>query len=116
MNAFHQAELSPSPVNFVELDMMIDDVNSRCRSTVMTVLYKELSCPTCGRMALHEKKRLGLSLALLLTLLTGGFFLPVWLIFEIRFAFSSFRCQHCGTTNRVTNGVHHPSESVSGGV
>lgn len=67
----------------------------------MAMLYRQAFCPTCNRETLHEKSRLDLGTGLILTVLTGGLFLPVWLFLEVRFAFASYRCQHCGRGNRT---------------
>ena len=67
----------------------------------MAMLYKEIFCPKCNRETLHEKSRIELATALVLTAVTGGLFLPVWLFLEGRFAFTPYKCQHCGRGNRV---------------
>jgi len=65
----------------------------------MAMLYREIACSTCGRMTLHEKQRVGLGTGLILLAITGGLFLPIWVILEARFAFTDYRCQHCGNPN-----------------
>lgn len=54
-------------------------------------------CRACQRKTLHGKNVLGLGWGLLLTILTAGLFLPIWLILGLWNAvFVPYRCQQCG--------------------
>ena len=54
-------------------------------------------CKNCGRKTLHEKKMLSNGMGCLLTLITGGLFLPIWLLYGvIVLPFRPYRCQQCG--------------------
>ena len=63
----------------------------------MSVKQSRRYCRSCGRKTRHAKNVLGLGWGLLLTILTAGLFLPVWLIVGLLNAvFVPYRCQHCG--------------------
>lgn len=64
----------------------------------MSTVQVSRHCKECGRKTLHAKHKLGTGMAVLLTLLTGGLFLLVWLpycffVLPLR----PYRCQSCGT-------------------
>jgi hypothetical protein len=54
-------------------------------------------CKTCNRQTLHEKKYISNGMGCLLSILTAGLFLPVWLLWGVLvLPFRPFRCQSCG--------------------
>lgn len=53
-------------------------------------------CYDCERKTLHAKETFGDGMGCLLTILTLGLFIPVWLLIGIIEAFKPFRCQRCG--------------------
>lgn len=59
-------------------------------------------CKVCGRKTLHVKTQLSNGMGCLLTLLTAGLFIPIWLLYSVLILpFRPFRCQTCGK-GRVT--------------
>lgn len=54
-------------------------------------------CKTCNRQTLHEKKYISNGMGCLLSIVTGGLFIPVWLLWGVLvLPFRPFRCQSCG--------------------
>jgi len=66
----------------------------------MTQEQRSIECSQCGRPTLHARARFSESMGCLLTILTFGLFLPVWLILIFAAETSPFRCQACGQVNR----------------
>jgi hypothetical protein len=63
----------------------------------MPMKQRRRYCWACQTKTLHAKNVLGLGWGLLLTLLTAGVFLPVWLLLSLFSAiFIPYRCQDCG--------------------
>ena len=62
----------------------------------MTLRTTQRFCPTCGRPTLHGREMFGDGWGCLLTLLTGGLFLPLWLILIVVQTCTPYRCQTCG--------------------
>lgn len=58
-------------------------------------------CKTCNKYTLHTRHDLGLGWGCLLTLLTAGAFLPVWLLMSLVSTLRPMRCQACGR-GRIT--------------
>lgn len=57
-------------------------------------------CKTCNAHRLFVRhSSISTGMGCLLTILTGGIFLLVWLIFAILDAFKPYRCQQCGQSN-----------------
>ena len=54
-------------------------------------------CKTCGRNTLHTRQTFGLGWGCLLTILTGGLFIPIWIIIAVVEASKPWRCQVCGS-------------------
>lgn len=65
----------------------------------MDVIKKQKFCPTCNKLVLAERPT-GMSdgMGCLLIILTGGLFLPIFVLLRCINAFSSYRCTICGTT------------------
>ncbi len=53
-------------------------------------------CKLCEARTLHVKETFTLGWGCLLTVLTVGLFLPVWIVVKVFEAFRPFRCQSCG--------------------
>jgi hypothetical protein len=54
-------------------------------------------CKICDRNTLHEKQQLSGGMGCLLTILTGGLFLPFWMFYSaLILPFRPYRCQQCG--------------------
>jgi len=62
----------------------------------MSIILRQRFCRNCGRKTLHQKETFSLGFGCLLTILTGGLFIPIWLLVDILGMFSPFRCQQCG--------------------
>jgi hypothetical protein len=56
-------------------------------------------CSECGRNTLHAKEIFGGGWGCLLTILTGGLFLPVWFLADVLGIIKPYRCQICGKAN-----------------
>jgi hypothetical protein len=55
-------------------------------------------CKECRRKVVGERRNgIGDGMGCLLIVLTGGLFLPVFLVWRMLEAFQSYRCPHCGT-------------------
>lgn len=63
----------------------------------MGLLQTSRHCRTCGKRTLHARKVFSAGWGILLSLLTMGLFIPVWMLIGILGAFQSWRCQACGT-------------------
>ncbi len=57
------------------------------------------NCKLCQRSTLHTKDTFQFHWGCLLTVITCGLFIPIWLLFDLMNTFTGFRCQHCGTKN-----------------
>lgn len=62
----------------------------------MTVRQKSRYCRECGRRTLHAKSYFSGGWGCLLTIVTGGLFIPIWLIAGIIDHAKAWRCQVCG--------------------
>jgi len=65
-------------------------------STSQTSRY----CRTCGQQTLHARELFSGGWGCLLTIITGGLFIPLWILIVILEAFKPYRCQNCGRYNR----------------
>lgn len=54
------------------------------------------NCKTCGQLRLFEKKGANHVLHLLLSVVTVGIWIPVWILIVILSAFRPHRCPVCG--------------------
>jgi len=64
----------------------------------MTSIQKSRHCKQCGKTTLHSKELMvGNGMGCLLTVLTIGLFIPVWLLVGVIDAFRPARCQSCGS-------------------
>jgi hypothetical protein len=62
----------------------------------MAHLQTQRYCSLCGRYTLHAKDTFSGGMGCVLTLLTAGLFLPIWLLIMLVEAFKPWRCQFCG--------------------
>jgi hypothetical protein len=62
----------------------------------MAVKQAHLHCKDCARKTLHVKHIFGGGMGCLLTILTCGLFVPVWLLVDVLGLFRPYHCQVCG--------------------
>jgi hypothetical protein len=62
----------------------------------MAVMQAQRRCGTCGRKTLHARSYTGAGTGCLLSVVTLGLFLPVWLVMATVEMFRPWRCQQCG--------------------
>lgn len=62
----------------------------------MSTITTRRNCRTCGQKRLFAKEKQSNVLHLLLTVLTCGLWLPVWLLVAVLVAFRPYRCTVCG--------------------
>ena len=58
-------------------------------------------CKYCRRNTIHSREQFGTGLGCLLTLLTAGLFLPVWLLIWLVQSQRPLRCELCGRTTII---------------
>ena len=66
----------------------------------MAISQTTLHCKHCGGMTLHQKSVFGIGWGLLLTLVTGGFFIPFWILLAIVDSARPYHCLLCSVTPR----------------
>jgi DNA-directed RNA polymerase subunit RPC12/RpoP len=59
--------------------------------------YRSYFCNQCKRQTLHIKSVFSGGMGCLLTIITGGLFLPIWLLLAFAQVFKPYRCQQCGS-------------------
>ena len=61
-------------------------------------MQSQRKCATCGRLTLHVRQEsVSDGMGCLLVILTGGLFLPVWvLLAAVNAVCQAWRCQVCG--------------------
>ena len=57
---------------------------------------KQRHCKTCGKATLFAKDTFSDGWGCLLTILTAGLFLPVWILLAVMDRVKPWRCQVCG--------------------
>ena len=62
-----------------------------------------LICKTCGKRTLHTKGSINHILHLLLSIITGGLWIIVWVIIAIFFSDDTWRCTICGKSASFSN-------------
>jgi hypothetical protein len=63
----------------------------------MAMAQSQQWCELCGGYTLHARTYFGSGWGCLLTILSGGLFLPIWILIGIiEFFTSRWRCQICG--------------------
>lgn len=66
----------------------------------MSIDRKSYYCHECQSKKMHERQRFSGGWGCLLTILTGGLFIPIWLLLNFLELFSPFRCIDCGEPYR----------------
>lgn len=65
------------------------------------MIQSRRNCRSCGRKTLHARATLGTGWGCLLTVLTAGLFLPIWLLIGVWEGLAvPWRCQECGQGRR----------------
>lgn len=65
---------------------------------VGSTIKRQRLCRPCNRWVLAEHELgIGDGMGCLLSLLTGGLFLPIWLLLRFINMFSGYRCPFCGS-------------------
>lgn len=68
----------------------------------MAIIQAQRYCRLCNMRTLHVRTTLGSGWGCLLTVLTVGLFLPVWLLIGIGEALvTKWHCQNCGRGRRI---------------
>jgi len=65
----------------------------------MAVDQKQRYCRECQRNTLHVRHRTSEMWGCLLTILTAGLWIPIWLLMSLFGALGAYRCQTCGRRN-----------------
>jgi hypothetical protein len=65
----------------------------------MAVDQKQKYCKDCKRNTLHVRQRTTEMWGCLLTLLTAGLWIPIWILISLFGTMSGYRCQVCGRKN-----------------
>jgi hypothetical protein len=69
----------------------------RMEDITMSVTQSRYWCATCNQYTLHERHLFGAGWGCLLTILTAGIFIPIWLLISLCETLSNPpRCQKCG--------------------
>ena len=66
----------------------------------MANLQRQLKCSDCARKTLHEKPAFDMGMGCLLSILTLGLFIPLWILLDICNSSHKWRCQACGAGRR----------------
>jgi rubredoxin len=68
----------------------------------MAFIQSQRYCKLCGRKTLHARATFGDGVGCILTVLTLGLFIPIWIIIKVLEALTAkWRCQVCGQ-GRIT--------------
>lgn len=62
----------------------------------MSRLQSRRYCKLCKSGTLHQRESFSGGMGCLLTILTGGLFIPVWILILVVEAFRPWVCQQCG--------------------
>jgi ribosomal protein L37AE/L43A len=62
----------------------------------MAVDQKSYFCKLCGKKTLHARHRVSEMWGCLLTILTLGLWIPIWLVMSLFGGLGAYRCQTCG--------------------
>lgn len=62
----------------------------------MSTMTARRMCKTCGQHRMFRKEKQNNVLHLILSVVTVGVWLPVWLLIAIAGAFTPYRCTVCG--------------------
>lgn len=61
----------------------------------MAISQTARHCRDCGLITLHQRNRFGIGWGLFWSVLTGGLFIPVWLLIALAEANRDYRCVSC---------------------
>ena len=67
----------------------------------MATIQLSRNCSNCGKRTLHSKEKFSTLWGIVLSALTMGLFLLVWVPAIIVNAFKPYRCQQCGKSRRT---------------
>jgi predicted RNA-binding Zn-ribbon protein involved in translation (DUF1610 family) len=62
----------------------------------MPTLQTQIDCPTCGKPCLATKHGTSHIFHFIMTLVTLGLWIPIWLLAGLKSAGSPYRCTGCG--------------------
>lgn len=65
----------------------------------MAVIQSSRKCRACNRKTLHQRPKSSDLVHLVMTVLTVGLWLPIWVLAALGGLFSAWRCQLCGKAN-----------------
>lgn len=73
----------------------------------MATDMKSARCGYCRKMTLHVRHRTSETMGCLLSILTCGLYIPIWLIMSLVDTSTPYRCNVCGKElpRRVSNGL-----------
>ncbi len=66
----------------------------------MTITQNSLFCHACKRQTLHQKSVFGIGWGLFFTFLTGGIFIPIWILLVIYDSGKPYICLECNSIVR----------------
>lgn len=67
----------------------------------MSTVQRSRWCRTCEARTLHQKETMGGTWGCLLVIMSGGLFLPFWLLIDLLAIGKPYRCQRCGRKRRT---------------
>jgi hypothetical protein len=84
-----------------------------CAGLPMGAAQTQRYCHHCEEYTLHQHPSFGFGWGCLLTILTGGLFIPIWFFIKMIEGFAeTWRCQRCGSTGSSKQG---PAAEGEGG-
>ncbi len=66
------------------------------KESVMPMKQTSRYCRECGRRTLHATTSFSFLLGAILTVITCGFFIPIWIFIGLADMVRPWRCQQCG--------------------
>lgn len=73
----------------------------------MAISQTARHCRDCGLITLHQRRRLGVGWGLFWTFVTGGLFIPVWLLIALADGNREYRCVSCHWPPEVGHALQH---------
>jgi hypothetical protein len=67
----------------------------------MSVDQTQRHCKTCDKPTLHQRSTFSFGWGCLLTILTSGLFIPIWILISMFGLFKPWRCQVCGKARMI---------------
>lgn len=74
----------------------------------MTITQSSLFCHACKRQTLHQKSVFGVGWGLFFTFLTGGIFIPIWILVVIFDSGKPYFCMECNGIVRQNAALPDP--------